>query len=267
MRAAVALVALVALAAEARADSSVPAPPRAPSPPSPWSTGRCAERLERALAGAGPKDEFAAGTVSVDGATVSFRYLAKAVHYTAQVKVDPKGRLKPGEKSEWAGMRTWVQGGPPQLGFTRRRNGLVGDVDAEGDSADRFRALFEPAIDDCLAKGLDRSGGYRLEGEVLSDACSGRVVLAARNLTLSESSLTADVVNRTYAVVRSGEVVTATGSFPNRQCPGAPLVEDWRLEPAGEGVLAGTLRSSWSLPPSCEVRCDVVFRVRAVPRP
>lgn len=110
-------------------------------------------------------------------------------------------------------------------------------------------------------------GRWRIEGGASADGCGGRIVLAARYLTISDGGRTvfADVVDRTYrgAGLSQGRLVVE-GRFPAASaCSGTQIYERWSLRLQSPSVLVGQLTSEWSLPPDCG-RCSITFHIRAI---
>ena len=110
--------------------------------------------------------------------------------------------------------------------------------------------------------GLER---YRIEGRPEADGCGGRIVLAARVITLDRArgTLFADVVNRTYRARFPGPRVLAEGRFEDDIACGRGVAERWELARSGPHELRGTLESTWAIAPSC-APCTIRFALRAI---
>lgn len=106
---------------------------------------------------------------------------------------------------------------------------------------------------------------YRIDGTPAADGCGGRIVLAARHITLQRArgTLFADVVRRTYRARFTADRVEASGHFTsNAACTGG-LDERWSLRRTSPDELRGTLESTWQLEPDCRA-CTITFQIHAV---
>ena len=113
---------------------------------------------------------------------------------------------------------------------------------------------------------VSASGTYRLEASSAPSACGGKLVLAAKHLKVDTTAgvVFADVVDRTYSIVKT-EPMVAEGTFEvDGACPGTKVFERWTLSLEANGNLAGTLQSRWTLPPDCQRPCLVEFPITAV---
>ncbi len=122
----------------------------------------------------------------------------------------------------------------------------------------------EPAAES--APAVSASGTYRLEASSAPSECGGKLVLAARHIKVDAGAglVSADVVDRTYSIVKSDPMV-AEGNFEvDGACPGTKVFERWTLAREANGNLAGTLESRWNLPPECQRPCLVKFPITAV---
>lgn len=124
----------------------------------------------------------------------------------------------------------------------------------------------EPPSAEASTAAGSTSGTYRLEASSAPSECGGKLVLAAKHIKVDTSAgvVSADVVDRTYAIVKT-EPMVAEGNFEvDGACPGTKVFERWTLSPEPSGNLGGTLESRWTLPPDCQRPCLVKFPITAV---